>query len=215
MAEWWWKADLLESCNCAEFSCGCNYTSLPTQGNCKAILTWSIQEGAFGEEPLDGLALAMLYAWPGAIHEANGHAVVYVDERANDEQRAGLAAIARGEAGAGGPFEVFATTYVEPPEVVHGPLSLEREEHDARVSLGELGEVEFEPIRDVMDGSPSLVRWVKASGFLWRDGLTVKTKVAEARADKVSFRYEDTWGVYSQVGYNAPWPAPAITSYDD
>jgi hypothetical protein len=215
VAEWWWKADLLESCNCAEFGCGCNYTSLPTQGNCKAILTWSIQEGAFGEEPLDGLALAMLYTWPGAIHEANGHAVVYVDERANDKQRAGLAAIARGEAGAGGPFEVFATTYVEPPEVVHGPLSLEREEHDARVSLGDLGEVEFEPIRDVMDGSPSLVHWVKASGFLWRDGLTVKTKVAEARADKVSFRYEDTWGVYSQVGYNAPWPAPAITSYHD
>ena len=215
MAEWWWQADLLESCNCAEFGCGCNYTSLPTYGNCKAILTWSIREGAFGEEPLDGLMVALLLAWPGAIHEANGHAVVYVDERANDAQRAGLAAIARGEAGAGGPFEVFATTYVEPPEVVHGPLSLEREEHDARVSLGELGEVQFEPLRDVMNGAPSLVHWVKATGFLWRDGLTVKTKAAEARADKVSFRYEDTWGVYSEVGYNAPWPAPAITSYDD
>jgi hypothetical protein len=130
MVEWWWKADLLESCNCAEFGCGCNYTSLPTHGNCKAILTWSIMEGAFGEEPLDGLGLAMLLSWPGAIHEANGHTVAYVDERANDKQRAGLAAIARG-------------------------------------------------------------------------------------ADKVSFRYEDTWGVYSEVGYNAPWPAPAITSYDD
>lgn len=113
------------------------------------------------------------------------------------------------------PFEVFATTYVEPPEVVHGPLTVEREEHDARVSLGDVGEVAFEPLCDVMNGSPALVRWVKATGFLWRDGLTVKTKMAEARVDKVSFRYEDTWGVYSQVGYNAPWPAPAITSYDD
>jgi hypothetical protein len=215
MAEWWWKADLLESCNCAEFGCGCNYTSMPTHGDCKAILTWSIEEGAFGEERLDRLGLALLLTWPGAIHEGNGHAIVYVDARANEAQRAGLAAIGSGEAGAGGPFEVFATTYVEPPEVVHGPLTLEREEHDARVSLGELGEVNFEPIRDVMDGSPSLVHWVKATGFLWRDGLTVKTKVAEVRADKVSFRYEDTWGVYSQVGYNAPWPAPAITSYDD
>jgi hypothetical protein len=215
VAEWWWKADLLESCNCAEFGCSCNYTSLATHGDCKAILTWSIQEGAYGDERLDGLSVAMLYAWPGAIHEGNGHAVVYIDERANDEQRAALAAIGRGEAGAGGPLEVFATTYVEPAEVVHGPLTLERAEHDARVSLGELGEVNFEPIRDVMDGSPSLVRWVKASGFLWRDGLTVKTRAAEARADKVSFRYEDTWGVYSQVGYNAPWPAPAITSYED
>jgi hypothetical protein len=215
VTEWWWTADLLESCNCAEFACGCNYTSLPTHGDCKAILTWSIEEGAFGEERLDGLAVAMLYHWPGAIHEGNGHAVVYVDERANDTQRESLAAIGRGDAGAGGPFEVFATTYAEQPEVVVGPLTLEREMHDARVSFGEVGEVRFEPLRDVMDGSPSLVRWVKSSGFLWRDGLTVKTKAADVRADKVSFRYEETWGVYSQVGYNAPWPAPAITSYDD
>jgi hypothetical protein len=215
VTEWWWTADLLESCNCAEFACGCNYTSLPTHGDCKAILTWSIEEGAFREERLDGLAVAMLYHWPGAIHEGNGHAVVYVDERANDTQRESLAAIGRGEAGAGGPFEVFATTYAEQPEVVVGPLMLEREEHDAHVSFGEVGEVRFEPLRDVMDGSPSLVRWVKSSGFLWRDGLTVKTKAADVRADKVAFRYEDTWGVYSQVGYNAPWPAPAITSYDD
>jgi hypothetical protein len=215
VTDWWWTAALLESCNCAEFACGCNYTSLPTHGDCKAILTWSIEEGAFGEERLDGLAVAMLYHWPGAIHEGNGHAVVYVDERANDTQRESLAAIGRGDAGAGGPFEVFATTYAEQPEVVVGPLTLEREEHDARVSFGEVGEVRFEPLRDVMDGSPSLVRWVKSSGFLWRDGLTVKTKAADVRADKVSFRYEDTWGVYSQVGYNAPWPAPAITSYDD
>jgi hypothetical protein len=215
VTDWWWTAALLESCNCAEFACGCNYTSLPTHRDCKAILTWSIEEGAFGEERLDGLAVAMLYHWPGAIHEGNGHAVVYVDERANDTQRESLAAIGRGEAGAGGPFEVFATTYAEQPEVVVGPLTLEREEHDARVSFGEVGEVRFEPLRDVMDGSPSLVRWVKSSGFLWRDGLTVKTKAADVRADKVSFRYEDTWGVYSQVGYNAPWPAPAITSYDD
>jgi hypothetical protein len=58
---------------------------IPTNGDCKAILTWSIEEGAFGDERLDGLV-----------------------------------AIARGEAGPGGPFEVFATTYVEPPEVVVG-----------------------------------------------------------------------------------------------
>jgi hypothetical protein len=188
----------------------------PTNGDCKAILTWSIEEGAFGDERLDGLGVSLLLAWPGAIHEGNGHAVVYVDERANEEQRDGLVAIARGEAGPGGPFEVFATTYVEPPEVVVGPLTLEREEHDARVNLGELGQIAFEPLRDVMDGSPSLVRWVKASGFLWRDGLTVKTKVAEARAGNVSFRYEDTCGVYSEVGYNAPGaPRPSRPTTTD
>ena len=28
VAQWWWKADLFESCNRAEFACGCNYTSV-------------------------------------------------------------------------------------------------------------------------------------------------------------------------------------------
>lgn len=157
----------------------------------------------------------MMYAWPNAIHEGNGHAVVFVDERANEQQRAGLAAIGRGEAGAGGPFEVFATTYTEPAEVVDGPIVVTRNELDTRIELGEVGEVRFEPLRNVMDDAPALVRWVKSTGFLWRDGLIVKTKRAEARADKVAFTYEDTWGTYSPVAYNAPWPAPTITSYDD
>jgi len=215
MTDWWWKAELFESCNCAEFGCGCNYTSLPTHGNCKAILTWSIEEGAYGDERLDGLVLAMMYSWPGAIHEGDGHAVVCVDERANEQQRAGLAAIGRGEAGAGGPFEVFATTYSEPAEVAHGTLSITRNELDTRIQLGDLGEVRMEPLRNVMDDTPALVRWVKSTGFLWRDGLIVKTTKAEARADKVSFEYADSWGTYAPVAYNRPWPQPTITSYDD
>ena len=76
-------------------------------------------------------------------------------------------------------------------------------------------EVRMEPLRNVMDDTPALVRWVKSTGFLWRDGLIVKTTKAEARADKVSFEYVDSWGTYAPVGYNRPWPQPTITSYDD
>lgn len=213
--DWWWKGDLLESCNCNQFACSCNYTSLTTHGNCQAILTWWIKEGASGETDLGGLGFAMLLSWPNAIHEGNGHAVAFVDERADDAQRDALAKIGRGEAGAGGPFEVFATMYTEPASVAHGPLLLERDELSARVELSDIGRVEFEPIRDVMDNSPSIVRWVKPSGFLWRDGLTVKTTLAEARTNKVSFRYSDSWGVFSEIAYSARWPDPVIRSYDD
>ena len=215
MADWWWKADLFESCNCGEFACGCNYTSLPTHGDCKAILTWSIKEGAYGETPLDGLGFATLCSWPGAIHEGNGHAVVFIDERADDDQREALGRIGRGEAGAGGPFEVFATTYVEPPELAVGPFRLERDGQAARIGLGDAGQVELEPLRDTMNGQPVTVRWVKPSGFLWRDGDTVKTARAEARTEPVAFRYGDSWGVLSEVAYNAPWPDPVIRSYED
>jgi hypothetical protein len=141
--------------------------------------------------------------------------VAYVDERANDAQRDALARIGRGEAGAGGPFEVFATTYVEPAAVAHGPLVLERDEHSARIEFGDVARVEMDPILDVMNGSPSIVRWVKPSGFLWRDGYTVRTTRAEANAEKVSFSYSDSWGVISEIAYNAKWPDPVIRSYAD
>src|SRR2546429_172339 len=83
-----------------------------------------------------------------AIDAGDGHAVVFIDERANERQRAGLAAIGRGEAGAGGPFEVFGTTYTEPAEVVHGAIEVARDELETRIRLGDLGEVHMEPLRN-------------------------------------------------------------------
>jgi hypothetical protein len=47
MADWWWKAELFETCNCAPFACPCNYTSIPTDGTCKSVVAYHIKEGAF------------------------------------------------------------------------------------------------------------------------------------------------------------------------
>jgi hypothetical protein len=215
VANWWIKADLLESCNCQVASCPCNYTTIPTHGYCEAVLTWWISEGAFGETKLGDLGFGLILAWPNAIHEGNGRALVYPAARADDAQREALAKIGGGEAGEGGPFETFATTYSEPASVAHGPLQLKRDGKRARVTLGALGLVAFEPILSAMDGSEADLRWVKRSGFLWRDGDIVQTAAAEATADALSFRYEGSWGVFSQIAYNAKWPDPVIRSYED
>jgi hypothetical protein len=180
------------------------------------VLTWAIREGAYGDETrLDDLVVALVLAWPGPIHEGDGHAVVYVDDRGNDAQRDALSLIARGDAGVGGPFEVFATTYAEPASVVVGAIELVREGRAARVRLGELASVDVEPLRDVMNDEPVECRWIKRTGFLWRDGDVITTRAARAKADGIGFAYEESWGVLSDVSYNVPWPTPAITRYDD
>ena len=46
MSKWWWKADYIETCNCAH-GCSCNLTMIPTDGTCQAIDAWKIREGAF------------------------------------------------------------------------------------------------------------------------------------------------------------------------
>ncbi len=67
MSKWWWKADYIESCNCAH-GCSCNLTMIPTDGTCQAIDAWKIREGAFDTTQLDGLGLALILRWPNPIH---------------------------------------------------------------------------------------------------------------------------------------------------
>ena len=45
------------------------------------------RRGAFGDARLDGLRIAAIFKWPGAIHEGNGEAIAFVDERADADQR--------------------------------------------------------------------------------------------------------------------------------
>lgn len=82
MAQWWWKADYFETCNCA-YGCPCNLTMIPTDGTCQAINFWRIREGRSGETRLDGLSIGLFSKWPNPIHKGNGKAVLFIDERAN------------------------------------------------------------------------------------------------------------------------------------
>ena len=59
------------NCNC-EYGCPCQFWGRPTDGTCRAVLAWRIDEGHYGDVRLDGLFAINTYAWPGAIHEGNG-----------------------------------------------------------------------------------------------------------------------------------------------
>lgn len=201
MSEWWWKADYFETCNCA-YGCPCNLTSIPTDGTCKAIDAWWIREGTAGEVRLDGLKMALLVAWPNPIHEGNGRAVVYIDERADDAQREALARIATGAAGPGGPFEVFASTYSEPARVVYGPVELEVEGKRVSMKFGDMARADLAPIRAEVDGSEASARMVLPGGFIWQDAEMVNTEMCEVKAGAFAFSFKDSSAFLSQVEYN-------------
>jgi hypothetical protein len=201
MAEWWWKADYFETCNC-DYGCPCNTTSIPTDGTCQAINAWKIREGAFGDTRLDGLGIALLSRWPNAIHEGNGRGVVFVDEQADDAQREALGKIGRGEAGEGGPFAIFGTTYTEPANVLVGTIDLKRDGKRASVRLGEAARADWGPILSQMDGSEADVRLVIPGGFIFDDCEIVNTEACEVNADGLSFRHEKSSGFLGEVEYN-------------
>ncbi len=201
MTKWWWKADYFETCNCAH-GCPCNLNSVPTDGTCRAIDTWQIREGAYGDTGLNGLTLALIVAWPNPIHIGNGKAVLFIDERADPAQREALTRIGRGEAGPGGPFEVFASTFLEPAQVMIGHVQVKREGKRVSLRFGDVAHAELAPIRSAMDGAEANARMILPDGFIWRDSQLVNTNQCEVHAAGLEFQHNDSSAFLSQVEYN-------------
>ncbi len=140
--------------------------------------------------------------WPNPIHHGNGIAVVYIDERADDSQREALAKIGTGQAGPGGPFEIFSTTYSEPASVVYGPFQVSRDGKSVTLQLGDMASADLEPIISDMDNSEANARMVLPGGFIWQDSEIVNTKNCEVNAQGLSFRHENSSAFLSEVNYN-------------
>ena len=93
-----WLVEGLEfgCCNCA-YGCPCQFELRPTNGDCRGFEAVRIDRGHFSDVKLDGLKVALLYAWPGPIFEGKGEIQAVIDERASPEQRAALSRIVLGE----------------------------------------------------------------------------------------------------------------------
>jgi len=90
-----------------------------------------IDEGNFDGISLDGLRWAAMFAWPKAIHEGNGEALLILDERADEAQREALLDILSGKTSVPGAtvFSVFASTLstLHDPVTAHIEFELDRE----------------------------------------------------------------------------------------
>ncbi|HSB19288.1 MAG TPA: DUF1326 domain-containing protein [Anaeromyxobacteraceae bacterium] len=95
---WEVRGTYLESCSC-EAICPCIVLGPPTEGDCRALVAWQIDEGRDGGVKLDGLRMALLVHTPGKMHETKWKAAVYVDSRADARQRESLLRIFGGKAG--------------------------------------------------------------------------------------------------------------------
>jgi hypothetical protein len=96
-----WKAsgELEEACSC-DSACPCWFDSKPTRMQCSGGFALFIQKGTYGGVPLDGLAMAFMGQSPmnKAMMESIGDwdfVDIYIDEKANPEQRKALEAIAQ------------------------------------------------------------------------------------------------------------------------
>lgn len=165
---WTIKGREFVHCNCAP-GCPCQFNSLPTHGNCKAVGAIHIEEGHHGDTDLSGLNIGLIVAWPGAIHEGRGQVVPIVDERANDAQREALLRIMSGEDTVPGStfFNVFAQTFEKVHDPVFAPINLEIDVdgRTASVDIPGVLEAQGEPIRNPVTGEVHRARINLPEGF--------------------------------------------------
>src|SRR5919201_6319890 len=100
--KWHLKGSIIGACNC-DWGCPCNFDAYPTKGYCDGFYTLVVNEGRYGDLPLDGVAFITGGHAPGAIHEGNGTSILILDEKSSPEQRAALERLWRG-GGGGGPL---------------------------------------------------------------------------------------------------------------
>jgi hypothetical protein len=199
MAEHWHvKGTILIACNC-DYGCPCNFNAPPTTGKCEGGWTWAIDKGAYAGTSLDGLAFSVYADWPGAIHEGGGRAVCFYDERADDDQRQAIEALARG--GNGGPWAIFANTY-ELEDVRPVAVDLQLDGLRTRARLGDAMELELAPIANPVTGAEVHPGAVLPEGLVCKEmslGATTKFRVD----DGVKFDHSGQYGAFAPFSYES------------
>ncbi|MGH2785571.1 MAG: DUF1326 domain-containing protein [Actinomycetota bacterium] len=148
---WRLNGTVLIACNC-DWGCPCNNNARPTHGFCEGGWTWVTDEGRIGDVPIDGLAVSVYAKWPGAIHEGNGTAIAFTDDRADDTQREALDRLVRGEIG--GPWQIFINTYtLAEPQPAHYEVTLA--DYESTLKIGDTVHLEIQPMRNPVTGAAS------------------------------------------------------------
>ena len=168
MTPWEIKATEFVNCNCS-YGCPCQFNAPPTHGYCEAAGAYRIDEGHFGDVKLDGLKMAAVFQWPGAIHQGRGKCQPFVDERADDRQREAILKIMSGQDTdpMATIFAVFASTMEKVYDPIFTAIDFEVDVDGRRgqVSVPSLLQLHGEPIKNPVTGAEHRARIDIPSGF--------------------------------------------------
>jgi len=203
MTPWEIKGRELVNCTC-EYGCNCQFNALPDKGHCYAVAAIVIDEGRFGEIRLDGLRIAAIFKWPRAIHEGNGEAIAFVDQRADEAQRDALLRIMTGQDTA--PFATMFAVYASTVTIMHPPvftdieIDLDVEGRKARVAIADYIEMTGRPIRNAVSGEESRAQIVLPNGFEY--AVAEIGSASSRTSGPVRVEIEDKYGQFARLHLN-------------
>jgi hypothetical protein len=194
------KADSVEACNC-QHGCNCQFVGFPNEGKCEFIAAYEVKDGKFGGVSLNGVRAVVAAKYPKAIHEGHGHVLLYMDEKATDEQVNALATIFSGQMG-GMPWEALAGTI----ERIEGPIRrpIEMRMNGIRTEVRVPGELELRltPLRDSVSGKEKEVHIVyPKGGFFWNDGNIATTETMRVQHEHFRLEWPNRYAAAAEVNW--------------
>jgi len=148
-SNWKLQGSYFETCNC-EVACPCIWLQPPSEGDCKLLVAWHIENGYFGELLLSNLNVALACYAPGNMKEGNWQAALYIDERADDAQFEAITQIFSGQQG--GHLEILMSFVSEVLGVKKVKIDYKVEGEKRFMSIPNIAQVEIENIQGITAG---------------------------------------------------------------
>jgi len=194
------KAQSIEGCNC-QHGCNCQFGGYPNEGKCEFIIGYEVTDGHVGDVSLNGLRAVVAAKYPKAIHEGNGHVVVFVDDKASDEQVSAFASVLTGQLG-GMPWEAIAATVSKLEGPIRKPIEITVDGENSRVRVPGSVELELTPIRDIMSGQPKEVHITyPKGGFFWDEASIATTAMMKAQHGDFRLEWPGKYAAAAEVNW--------------
>jgi len=142
---WNLSGQLLEACSCQQ-TCPCNFgPAAPDQGWCSGAIALDIQQGTSDGVSLVGTKAVMVVDFPHDFAGGNGTLRLYIDDRANTNQRRELEAVLSGKKG--GPFAAISGLITKAMPTEYTKIDVKAGDK-VSVKVGNVGEVHLAKIKD-------------------------------------------------------------------
>lgn len=194
------KAESVEACNC-QHGCNCQFAGFPNEGKCEFIIGYDVKDGRFGDVSLNGVRLVVAAKYPKAIHEGNGHVVLFIDDTATQPQADALVSILSGKMG-GMPWEALGGTITRFEGPIRKPVEITIAGERSRVRVAGAIELSLTPLKDPVTGKDKEVHIVyPKGGFFWNDAAIATTEMMRATHGDLRLEWPNRYASTAEVNW--------------
>jgi hypothetical protein len=191
------EGSLLEVCSC-NVLCPCWIGEDPDHGDCESVVAYHFDSGKIRGIDVSGLTVATSVYIPGNIFAGNWKQVIFVDDKADDDQFQAIVDMITGELG--GPFADLAQLVGERLAIERAPISHEIADGAGKLRVGDVISADMHPYKGP-DGTTTTLR---DSAFSTVPGSPAYIAVADHQ--KVDMpQYDMTWEREQRNAIQSDW----------